>query len=289
LFLEKHTIFWIVGQNGREKWLCGGAGIIRFAHVNSGVVLMAAFLGLAAPAGVFAQNSAPNANQVDPARLDRQLSELEARMRKSLDSFRVPSEYRQLCAANQQHDRAITFFCDLANAQPGSWRAHLELSCAYVDKIPTCQGVTALISRGALAGKALDQADMVVSQNPGQWVSHYVRGLNHLNWPRAFHHSEEAIKDLARCVEIQEKQGGQAGRPHYLRVHIALGDAFTKAGQYQEGRAAWQRGLGAFPQAGELKARLETKTDPEQLKYVEAQRRLDQPVDTSLAFLDGEK
>ena len=210
-------------------------------------------------------------------------------MKKSLDSFRLPSEYRTLCAARQQHDRAINFFRELAAAQPESWRAHLELSCAYVDKIPACKGVTALISRGALAGKALEQADLVVSNRPNLWVSYYARGINHLNWPRAFRHSEDAIKDLTRCIQIQEQHGDQAGKHYYLHVHVALGDAYTKAGKYKEGRQAWQRGLRAFPQANELKARLDNKDDNAQLAYVESQRSLDKPVDTSLAFLDDER
>jgi tetratricopeptide (TPR) repeat protein len=206
-----------------------------------------------------------------------------------LDTFHLPSEYRGLCAKHQQHDRAIAFFRDLVAAQPESWRAHLELSCAYVDKIPTCKGVTALISQGALAGKALEQADIVVAKHPDQWVSYYARGLNHLNWPRAFRHSDDAITDLTRCIEIQGRQGGQGAESYYLRVHLALGDACTKSGKYKEAREAWQRGLSTFPEAKELKARLDTKDDATQLAYVESQRSLDKPVDTSLAFLDNGK
>jgi predicted RND superfamily exporter protein len=237
---------------------------------------------LAAPVACFAQ--APDSTPRKPDPVD--LSAMEAAMKKSLDTFRLPSEYRSLCAARQQHDRAIIFFRDLATAQPESWRAHLELSCAYVDKIPACKGVTALISQGALAAKAIEQADLVVSNRPNLWVSYYARGLNHLNWPRAFRHSDDAIKDLTRCLEIQQQHGGQAGKPCYLRGHVALGDAYTKAGKYHEARQAWQRGLHAFPQANELKARLDTKDDNAQLAYVESQRSLDKPVDTSLTFLD---
>jgi tetratricopeptide (TPR) repeat protein len=130
---------------------------------------------------------------------------------------------------------------------------------------------------------------MVVAANSNQWVSYYARGLNHLNWPRALRHSEDAIKDLAQCVEIQEQHGGQGGKQYYLKVHVALGDACTKAGKYQEARESWQRGLKAFPDAKELRARLDTKDDAGQLKYVESQRSLERPVDTSLAFLDEEK
>ena len=155
-----------------------------------------------------AESTSPTLN---PAELDRRLAEMETRMKKSLDSYRLPSEYRKLCDGHGQYDRAINFFCDLVAAQPDNWRAHLELSCAYVDKIPTRKGALAMVNQGALAGKALDQADTVVATKPDLWVSYYARGLNHLNWPRAFHHSEDAIKDLMKCVKIQERQGGQGG------------------------------------------------------------------------------
>ena len=38
-----------------------------------------------------------------------------------------------------------------------------------------------------------------------------------------------------------------------------------------------------------LRARLDTKDDDAQLAYVESQRSLDRPVDTSLAFLEAER
>jgi tetratricopeptide (TPR) repeat protein len=154
---------------------------------------------------------------------------------------------------------------------------------------PHLQGPDGPHQPGCAAGKALEQADIVVSKNPDQWVSYYARGLNHLNWPRAFRHSDDAIRVLTRCIEIQQQHGGQAGKPYYLYVHLALGDACAKAGKYKEVRAAWQRGLQAFAGATELKARLDTKDDEAQLAYVESQHGLDKPVDTSLSFLDEER
>jgi uncharacterized protein len=251
-------------------------------------IVLLAFV-LAAPIMCFAEGSNSTARKLDTTELDRRLTEMETRMKKSLDNYRLPGEYRKICSEHGQYDRAINFFRDLVAVRPDSWRDHLELSCAYVDKIPTCKGALAMVSQGALAGKALEQADMVVAANTNQWVSYYARGLNHLNWPRAFRHSEDAIKDLTRCVEIQEQHGGQGGKPYYLKVHVALGDACTKAGQYQEAREVWRRGLKVFPEAKELRARLDTRDDTEQLKYVESQRSLEKPVDTCLSFLDDER
>jgi len=70
---------------------------------------------------------------------------------------------------------------------------------------------------------------------------------------------------------------------------VALGDAYTEAGQYREARAAWERGIKAFPGSQELKVRLETKSDKAQLEFVESERSLEKPVNTMLEFLDGER
>ena len=221
--------------------------------------------------------------------LDRQLAAMETSMKHSLAAYRLPGDYRQKCAAHKQHDRAIGFFRELADSQPTNWHARLELSCAYVDKIPTCTGVASLLNQGALARKALDQADLVVAQIPDQWVAYYARGMNHLNWPRAFRHAPDAVKDFTRCLDIQAKHGGPGGRPYYLKVHVALGDALTKADGYKAARDAWQRGLEAFPNSTELKTRLAITNDVDQLRLVESQRSLEKPVDTSLSFLDDGK
>jgi hypothetical protein len=278
----------------KPEFVWGTKSKIQRAKSKAGSIVLSVFwlagmLAVSAPAPCFAGVPDSVPRQAEPSELERRLMELETRMKRSLDSYALASEYRQQCAGHGQHDRAINFFRDLVAAQPDSWRARLELSCAYVDKIPTCKGVMAMVNQGGLAGKALEQADLVVAAKPDLWVSYYARGLNHLNWPRAFHHSEDAIKDLSRCIEIQEREGGQGGRPYYVRVHVALGDAYTKAGKYQEAREAWQRGLKVFPKAMELKARLKTEDDAEQLACVESRRSLDKPVDTSLAFLDGQK
>lgn len=222
------------------------------------------------------------------AEADRQLTTLENEMNKALDRYRVASDYRKKCAGYRQQDRAIAFFRGLATAKPDNWRARLELACAYIDKIPTCTGITAFVNRGALASKALEQLDIVVAKHPDLWVGHFARGLDHLHWPRVLRHSDDAIQDLKKCVALQEKNGGQGGHPYYLRVHIALGDACAKAGDYQQARDAWQRGLKAFPDSKALKTRLQVKDDDALLKYVESERSLDTPVDTSLAFLDDQ-
>jgi len=150
----------------------------------------------------------------DPAELARELTAMETKMKSALESYRLPSEYRKKCADHKQHDRAIHFFQGLVAVRTNNWQARLELSCAYVDKIPTCTGMTAMINRGDLAQRSLDQLNALIVKHPDLWVAQFARGLNHLLWPRAFRHSGDAVKDLSRCVEMQEKRGGQGGASH---------------------------------------------------------------------------
>lgn len=236
------------------------------------------------------QRSKPQAERtaprIDPAELDRLLTQMEAFIRTSLDSYRIASTYRARCADHDQHDRSIRFFQSLVAAEPGNWRARIELACAFVDKIPTCGGMAAIVSKGTLARKSLDQLDAVLAKEPDSWVGLYTRGMNHLHWPRALRHSDDAVADLERCAHLQERSGRL--EPHHLRIYVCLGDAYTKAKEYDRARQAWRRGLKYFAAARELTDRLQIKDATGLLKYVESQRSLEKPIDTDLSFLDRE-
>jgi len=220
--------------------------------------------------------------------LEKLLGEMETSLRASLASHKLASAYRSRCAAYDQHDRAIKFFQDILAKDPGNQRARLELSCAFVDKIPTCGGMAAIVSKGTLARKSLDQLDAYLTKEPDSWIGHYTRGMNHLHWPRALMHSADAAKDFTTCVELQTKAARGVARPEYLRSHVCLGDAYAKNRQMDKGRAAWQAGLKIFPDSKELKDRLAIKDDTQLLKFVESQRSLERPIDTDLSFMDRE-
>jgi tetratricopeptide (TPR) repeat protein len=164
--------------------------------------------------------------------------------------------------------------------------ARIELGCAYVDKIPTCGGMAAIVSKGTLARKSLDQLDEVVAKHPDHWVGYYTRGMNHLHWPRSLLHSDDATVDLEQCIKLQTKASPARPEPYYLRTYVALGDAYTKDKEYIKARKAWKDGQVLFPDSPELKVRLAIADDSALLKFVESKRSLEQPIDTSLAFLD---
>jgi tetratricopeptide (TPR) repeat protein len=221
---------------------------------------------------------------LDASALDRMLAEMESHLGESLEGFKLASDYRGRCVDYGQHDRSIAFFEKLVAARPESARARIELACAYVDKIPTCGGMAAIVSKGTLARRSLDQLDAVLAKEQDLWIANYTRGINHLNWPRALRHSEAAAADLSRCVKLQEKD--HQPKSYYVRTYVALGDAQTKAKNHAKARRAWREGLKLFPQSGELTARLEISDDKELLRYVESQRSLQNSIDTDLSFLD---
>jgi tetratricopeptide (TPR) repeat protein len=176
----------------------------------------------------------------------------------------------------------------MISASPTNQRARLELGCAFVDKIPTCGGMAAIVSKGSLARKSLDQFDACLKAQPDSWLDHYLRGMNHLHWPRALQHSADAARDFARCVELQEKAGKAGAQPYHVRAYVGLGDAHAKDGKPDQAREAWRNGQKQFPAAQELKDRLAITDDSKLRKFVEDQRSLDRPIDTDLSFMDRE-
>ncbi len=107
-----------------------------------------------------------------------------------------------------------------------------------------------------------------------------------MHWPRALLHSDAAATDLARCIELQRKSESVGQENYFVRTHVALGDAYTKAKKYDRAREAWRQGAKLFAASPELKERLSITDDSALLKYVESKRSLEQPIDTGLTFLD---
>ena len=232
-----------------------------------------------------AERAAP---KISAEELEKSLAEMESVLRKSFDGYKLASSYRSRCANYDQYDRAVKFLQELLTNGSANQRARLELACAFVDKIPTCGGLAAIVSKGTLARKSLDQLDAYLAKEPDSWLGHYTRGMNHLHWPRALMHSADAAKDFATCVELQTQAARGVVRPEYFRSHVCLGDAYAKNRQMDKGRAAWQAGLKIFPDSKELKDRLAIKDDTQLLKFVETQRSLERPIDTDLSFMDRE-
>ncbi len=231
------------------------------------------------------QEKAPAPPAIEPSELDRQLADMERRLRSAPFERNLASAYRLRAATYDQHDRAVAYLEELVEAR-GEPNLRIELALAYIDRIPACGGLAAIVCKGSMAKKGLDQLDLVLEEHPDSWLATYCRGMNHLHWPRALLHSEDAAGDLERAVEIQSRGGVVS--PYHRRTYLALGQAWAKAGRYQEGRQAWRRGLELFPQDAELQAHLAIDSDEELLDYVLEQRSLEQTIDTGLEFYTEE-
>lgn len=225
-----------------------------------------------------------------PVELPPQLTELEARLSGGERAWSLGYRYRALAVEQNRLDRAISFLESLVAAHPADVALRIELGSAYVDKIPSCGGLAAVICKGKLARRSLDQFDAALAVDPNSWVTLYSRGINHLHWPRALRHADDSAADLARAAELQERaaQGPRGGRqPAWaLRTYVALGDAHVKNGAPALARQAWERGLAAFPGSPELAERLAIHGDRELLSFVESRRSLERPIDTDLSFLE---
>ncbi|MCP3904664.1 MAG: hypothetical protein GY715_13640 [Planctomycetes bacterium] len=229
---------------------------------------------------------AARAPTIAPEEVERRLTVLERLLRDRPPVRELASRYRARCAEYGEHDRSIVFFRELVEADPGDRFAALELSCAYIDKIPTRGGIAAVVSKGTLARKSLDILDELLEDDPRWWLALYCRGMNHLHWPRALRHNAAAADDFRRCIELQRRSGAGAGRPYYVRAHIARGDALAKDGRYGDARRAWRSGLRLFPGNPELLRRLDRKDRRDVRALIEDVRTLERPIDTDLGFID---
>ena len=235
------------------------------------------------------ESGKPKVPDLSDAEIDRILTEMEDRLAGNPAGYALASTYRKRTALYERHDRGINFLMSQVEQRPDDERVKIELACAYVDKIPTCGGLAAIVSKGTLAKKSLDLLDPVIAGHPNLWVAYYCRGMNHLHWPRALRHSDDAAADFKKCLELQAAGAGAEPRPYYVRTHIAYGDAQAKAGEFDSARRAWRDALALFPESLDLKERLAIKNDGDLLAFVESKRSLEEPIDTSLAFLDRDQ
>ncbi len=220
-----------------------------------------------------------------PEERDSLLTGLEKQVSRHLNDLAVSSKYRAQCVKLGEYERSVLFFENLIKEHPKVQNLRIQLAGAYIDKIPTCGGMAAIVSKGTLARQALDQINMLIKADQSWWPAFYSRGMNHLHWPRALKHSNSAVLDFKKCIELQEKNGAPDARSYYVRSYICLGDALAKDGKFHEAHKAWQEGLDIFTMNSELKRRIALSSSEEAKDFVENERNLEQQIDTDFSFL----
>ena len=241
----------------------------------------------AGASGRAATSGAPATPIMSTQEIQALLSGLEEQVRRAPDDLAVASRYRAQCAEHGEHDRSVAFFGGLVREHPELRGFRLQLAAAYVDEIPTCGGMAAIVCKGTLARKSLDQFNALLTADPSYWPALYGRGTNHLHWPRALGHSDDSADDFRKCIELQRREGRPDARSYYVRAHIGLGDALAKLGDYRGARRAWEEGSAIFPGNSDLGQRLALGSEEEARAYVERVRNLEQPIDTDFTFLQS--
>ncbi|MCB2263984.1 MAG: tetratricopeptide repeat protein [Candidatus Thiosymbion ectosymbiont of Robbea hypermnestra] len=125
-----------------------------------------------------------------------------------------------------------------------------NLAFGYIDKIP----VVGPMGAGFLSKRSIEQFRLALEKDPDDWIANYGVGMNYLHWPDYFEKNDTSITYFERAIVLQE---ARAIRPSDILAYVRLGDAFAKAGNLEQARDAWQRGLVRLGSHGDLVERLE--------------------------------
>jgi tetratricopeptide (TPR) repeat protein len=229
--------------------------------------------------------------------LDRQdrrsaaLGEIERAVAFDPERLLYSNTYRALVRryGHLYFDRSIRFFEDLVEKHPESIMPRLNKALAYVDKMPYPK--LGIVGQGILSNKSLAELDRVLESDANCWAAKFIRGMNHLHWPRKLGHAPLAIKDFEELIAMQAAFPPERQRDYFALGYVALGDAHVKnRGEAPEeslakARRAWQAGLREFPNSAELKQRLTLleKSSEALIRFVKHLRGLGDPVDTDLS------
>jgi hypothetical protein len=151
-----------------------------------------------------------------------------------------------------------------------------------------------IVSQGKLSNKSLAELDVILAElDPECWTAKFIRGMNHLHWPRKLGHAPLAIQDFTELIEMQKRLPPEKQRAYFAFGYIGLGDSYVKNREegFEENlamaRKVWEQGLQEYPKSEELELRLEfygkSADRAELIEYIRSLRGLEDPVDTDLA------
>lgn len=219
------------------------------------------------------------------------LSELERAVNLNPDALVYSNSYRTLVRryGHRYFDRAIRFFEDLAEKYPRSIMPRLNKALAYVDKMPYPK--LGIVSQGKLSNKSIAELNGILEMDPDCWTAKFIRGMNHLHWPRKLGHAPMAIKDFSELIALQNRLATEKKGDYFALGYVGLGDSYLKNREegLEENIAkaleVWRQGLQEHPNSEDLKVRLElaARSEEELIEYVRRKRGLGDPVDTDLA------
>ncbi|MFH0981609.1 MAG: FG-GAP-like repeat-containing protein [Planctomycetota bacterium] len=219
------------------------------------------------------------------------LSELEKAILLDVKALLYSNTYRSLVRryGHLYYDRSIRFFEDLVESHPELIMPRLNKALAYVDKMPYPK--LGIVSQGKLSNMSLAELDEILQRDPTCWTAKFIRGMNHLHWPRKLGHAPLAIKDFTELIALQKSLPSEKQRDYFALGYVGLGDAYVKNREENleenlaRARAAWEQGLKEFPNSPDLRKRLDllAQSTDQLIDFIERLRGLEDPVDTDLA------
>ncbi len=219
------------------------------------------------------------------------LGELEKAIQFDSDRMLYSNKYREFVRryGHLYYDRSIRFFETLVERHPQDTMPRLNQALAYIDKMPYPK--LGIVHQGILSNKSLGVLGAILKDEPNCWTAKFIRGMNHLHWPRKLRHAPLAIVDFTELIALQKTLPAEQQRDHFAMAYVALGDSYVKnrdrglEDNLAKARATWQAGLKEYPDSPELKYRLELieRSADEVIELVRKTRGLEDPVDTDLS------
>jgi len=202
------------------------------------------------------------------------LGTLEARLTANPEDLKAGAEYRQIAIADNAYDRSIAFFEGLSARPNAGPHLYLNLSLAYVDKIPTVSA----FRRISLGNKATKAVSRSIELQPSE-VAYAVRGMVNLRFEKGFYHrTPQGVADLEQALRLSKAHPRSA---YVALIYLALGDGYWRLKNPTKARETWQAGSGVFPADAQLRMRL---TSPDNVVADTIDKQLDAGtrVDTTL-------
>lgn len=209
---------------------------------------------------------------------ERRFDEVAMSVASQPEDIIAGNNLRRICREREMQERCIEFFEALAKKHPLAAATRYNAALAYIDNLAG----HSLLTQARLSTNSIEHASAVLERIPSDWLALYIRGLNNLYWPTWYRRTDRAITDLTRCTQMSEALPPERRNTYMALAHVALGDAYVKAGKIEQARETWRRGMATHP-SSDLTKRLAIGVDalPETIEQL---RSREEPVDTDIEF-----
>ena len=147
-------------------------------------------------------------------------------------------------------DAVLALFEQRAKDHPNDPVAQVDLGHAYLQKI---YKAGAGPEAGVWATKADKSFDAALALDDHNWDARFSKAMSLSFWPPVFGKQGEAINQFETLVSQQEQTSAQ---PQFAQTYLLLGNMYQQSGDKAKALAAWQKGLGFFPDNPQLQQQI---------------------------------